>query len=443
MSLSHPMRGSDPAIRVDRVSKEYRLGTRRNEFPTLRESIAGGAAKLVDRLARSARRGERGRETREMVRALHDVTFEVQRGETLGIIGANGAGKSTLLKVLARVTEPTEGRAEVRGRMGSLLEVGTGFHQELTGRENIFLNGAILGMRSDEIRARFDEIVAFSEVERFIDTPVKFYSSGMYLRLAFAVAAHLDPEVLLVDEVLAVGDAAFQQKCMGKMSDVAREGRTILFVSHNMIAMEGLCDRLLWMRDGRVAADGPTGDVIGQYLGEFTTARTEQVWADRADAPGNEHVRIHAARVRPENGIAGEVISVETPFVLEFEYLTLDPSARLTPSVHVFNEHGIVVFNVGPHALTPWQERAHGGALVRDVCHVPGNLLNDGIHRVAFCLSKGHDLVYWLDDALTFDVRDTVTHRDAWYGRWTGAIRPILEWETELVEMDTTGRRVR
>jgi lipopolysaccharide transport system ATP-binding protein len=348
--------------------------------------------------------------------------------------------------VLARVTEPTAGRAEVHGRLGSLLEVGTGFHQELTGRENIFLNGAILGMTRAEIRERFDEIVAFSEVERFIDTAVKFYSSGMYLRLAFAVAAHLEPEILLVDEVLAVGDAAFQQKCMGKMGDVARQGRTILFVSHNMIAMEGLCDRLIWMRDGRIAEDGPTTEVVTNYLRTFATSLTEQRWSEEPDAPGNEHLRMHSARVRPRDGVAGDVISIATPLVLEFEYWRSDPNARLVPSLHVFNDQGIVVFNVQPIELEPWQQRVDGPSLIRDVCHVPGNLLNDGVHRVAFCLSKGHDLVFWLDDALIFDVRDTVTMRDAWYGKWDGVVRPALEWHTETLgdltrdERDTRSR---
>jgi homopolymeric O-antigen transport system ATP-binding protein len=421
------------AIRVQHVSKQFRLGARHNEFPTLRESLTAGAARAARRIASFGRSGDSSTSELDIIHALGDVSFDVRQGETLGIIGANGAGKSTLLKVLARVTEPTSGRAEVHGRLGSLLEVGTGFHQELTGRENIFLNGAILGMKRAEIRQRFDEIVAFSEVERFIDTAVKFYSSGMYLRLAFAVAAHLEPEILLVDEVLAVGDAAFQQKCMGKMGDVARQGRTILFVSHNMIAMEGLCDRLIWMKDGRIAEDGPTTEVVTNYLRTFATSLTEQRWSDSAEAPGNEHVRMHAARVRPRDGAAGDVISVATPLALEFEYWRADSDARLVPSLHVFNDQGIVVFNVGPTELKPWHERTDGPRLIRDVCHVPGNLLNDGVHRVAFCLSKGHDLVYWLDDALVFDVRDTVTMRDAWYGKWDGVIRPALDWQTEIL----------
>jgi lipopolysaccharide transport system ATP-binding protein len=419
------------AIRVEHVSKQFRLGARQSKYPTLREALASGAARLAQRLAT---RGADAGEDRRILRALDDVSFEVRAGETLGIIGSNGAGKSTLLKVLAQVIEPTTGRAEIHGRLGSLLEVGTGFHQELTGRENILLNGAILGMRRNEILQKFDEIVAFSEVERFIDTPVKYYSSGMYLRLAFAVAAHLEPEILLVDEVLAVGDAAFQQKCMGKMSDVARHGRTILFVSHNMIAMEGLCDRVIWLREGRIVEDGPARAVVASYLRSVATTQTERQWSDPATAPGNEQVRMHAVRVRPENGTAGDPVMVSTPFVIEFEYWRTDPRARLVPSLHLYNEHGATVFNVGPLTLSPWQERADGPTLIRDVCHVPASLLNDGLHRVAFALIRGRELVFWLDDAVAFDLRDDPAMRNSWYGKWEGVVRPRLDWDTATVE---------
>jgi lipopolysaccharide transport system ATP-binding protein len=418
------------AIRVQHVSKQFRLGARVNKYPTLRESLASGAAQLARRFV--SRGNEAGEDARTL-RALEDVSFDVRTGETLGIIGANGAGKSTLLKVLAQVTEPTAGRVELRGRLGSLLEVGTGFHQELTGRENIFLNGAILGMRHSEILRRFDEIVAFSEVERFIDTPVKFYSSGMYLRLAFAVAAHLEPEILLVDEVLAVGDAAFQQKCMGKMSDVARHGRTILFVSHNMIAMEGLCDRVIWMREGRLVEDGPARAVVASYLRSVATTQSERQWTDPATAPGNAQVRMRAVRVRPENGHAGDAISVETPFAIEFEYWRTDASARLVPTLHLYNQQGATVFNVGPVQQSAWRERPDGPALIRDVCHVPGSLLNDGLHRVSFALVGRQEVVFELDDAVTFDVLDDVERRGSWYGKWEGAVRPRLDWHTETI----------
>jgi ABC-type polysaccharide/polyol phosphate transport system ATPase subunit len=268
---------SDIAIRVENLSKLYRIGTAgRPRYETLYDKIAGAGGRLLDRLRRPLvthsaihiPQSEIGNPQSDYIWALKDVSFEVKRGEVVGIIGRNGAGKSTLLKILSRITEPTEGRAYVYGRVGSLLEVGTGFHPELTGRENIYLNGAILGMRKAEIDRKFDEIVAFAEIEKFIDTPVKFYSSGMYVRLAFAVAAHLDPEILLVDEVLAVGDAAFQKKCLGKMGEVAGEGRTVLFVSHNMAAIRQWTQWSLWIHDGHIRECGSSHSVVNRYLKE-------------------------------------------------------------------------------------------------------------------------------------------------------------------------------
>jgi len=256
---------SDYAIRVEGLGKRYRIGEREH-YRALRETLVDLARAPLRRLRAPGARG-----LDSTIWALRDVSLEVAPGEVLGLIGHNGAGKSTLLKILSRITEPTEGRAEVRGRVGTLLEVGTGFHPELTGRENIYLNGAILGMKRAEIARRFDEMVAFAEIERFIDTPVKRYSSGMYLRLAFAVAAHLEPEILLVDEVLAVGDAAFQKKCLGRMSDVAREGRTVLFVSHNLPSIENLCQRVVVIEGGRVTMQGDPAQCIAAYLGARKT----------------------------------------------------------------------------------------------------------------------------------------------------------------------------
>jgi homopolymeric O-antigen transport system ATP-binding protein len=252
------------AIRVSDLGKRYLLGGHQEAYATLRETIVDVAHGFLKRVA-SPRRQLRDRRDEE-IWALRDVSLEVREGEVVGVIGRNGAGKSTLLKVLARITSPSTGRAEIHGRVGSLLEVGTGFHNELTGRENIYLNGAILGMRRKEIQRKFDQIVDFAELAKFIDTPVKHYSSGMYLRLAFAVAAHMETEILLVDEVLAVGDAAFQKRCLGKMEEAASAGRTVLFVSHNMAAVAGLCERAIWMEAGRIAADGPVDEVTDRYL---------------------------------------------------------------------------------------------------------------------------------------------------------------------------------
>jgi lipopolysaccharide transport system ATP-binding protein len=270
---------SEVVIKVEGLSKRYRIGTQQQGNPTLREKLnetALGPLRAARRVfprngngnvaSGTGQKASANRNNASTIWALKDVSFKVQRGEVVGIIGRNGAGKSTLLKILSRITEPTDGYADITGRLASLLEVGTGFHPELTGRENIFLNGSILGMRGMEIRSKFDEIVAFSEVEKFIDTPVKYYSSGMYVRLAFAVAAHLDPEILLVDEVLAVGDAGFQKKCLGKIGDVAKEGRTVLFVSHNMGAVTSLCDRAIWLDEGKIQLAGATRSIINKYL---------------------------------------------------------------------------------------------------------------------------------------------------------------------------------
>lgn len=284
---------SDIAIRVENLSKRYRIG-QREPYRALRDVLARGFAAPFRAAALAFRRTPAATVDASVTNrhfwALKDVSFEVKKGEVIGIIGRNGAGKSTLLKILSRITEPTEGYAEIHGRVGSLLEVGTGFHPELTGRENIYLNGAILGMKKHEIDRKFDEIVAFAEIEKFIDTPVKYYSSGMYVRLAFAVAAHLEPEILLVDEVLAVGDAAFQKKCLGKMGDVAKEGRAVLFVSHNMAAIQNLCSIVYLFEQGQVITSGNPTDVIGRYLQVGSELESISL-SGRKDRQGNGRLR--------------------------------------------------------------------------------------------------------------------------------------------------------
>lgn len=299
-------------VRAERVGKRFNIGALQRHQSNLREALVIGGRRFAARLGALVR-GEGGADGPDSIWALRDVSFEVRRGEVLGIVGTNGSGKSTLLKVLSRITEPTEGQAWIRGRVGSLLEVGTGFHWELTGRENVYLNGAILGMTREEIRRKFDEIVAFAEVERFLDTPVKHYSSGMYLRLAFAVAAHLETDILIVDEVLAVGDASFQKKCLGKMSDVAHEGRTVLFVSHNLDAVRRMCSRSLLMDEGRIALDGPTETVITTHLHRDGERPTPGVWIDLAEAErsGTGDARFAAARYRRPEGDTGAARSGE------------------------------------------------------------------------------------------------------------------------------------
>ena len=288
------------------------------------------------------------------------MSFEVQPGEVVGIIGRNGAGKSTLLKILSRITKPTTGQAEIYGRVGSLLEVGTGFHPELTGRENIFLNGGILGMSRREIARKFDEIVAFSEIEKFLDTPVKRYSSGMYVRLAFAVAAHLEPEILIVDEVLAVGDAAFQQKCLGKMEDVASHGRTVLFVSHNMSAITRLCPRTILLQAGQVIADGPSHEVTRVYLHSNMGTTAARSWSDPAAAPGNEVARLRSIRVRDEQGRTIEVADICKPVGIEIVFDVLEGGRILVPNFPCYDDQGTCVFHLA-ESDPAWRRRPAAG----------------------------------------------------------------------------------
>src|SRR6266850_603893 len=314
---------TDVAIRVDNLGKRYRIGaSRQNGQVMLREALANFGRAPFDKLGAVSRRfwgrlashDVPSSEDPNHIWALRHASFEVARGQIVGIIGPNGAGKSTLLKILARITDPTEGRAELHGRVGSLLEVGTGFHPELTGRENAYLSGALLGMRKSELDDKLDEILAFAEIEKFADTPVKHYSSGMYVRLAFAVAAHLEPEILIVDEVLAVGDIAFQRKCLKKMEDVRAHGRTILFVSHNMQAVTRLCERAILISHGTVKEDGPAPAIAGAYLLSSFSATAQRVWAEARSAPGDDIVRLRAIRVRTESGDTVDSVDIRRRF---------------------------------------------------------------------------------------------------------------------------------
>src|ERR1700683_4313940 len=336
---------TEPVIRVAGIGKRYRLGEGLRH--TALRNLIGDALRAPLRLLTGSNHtsnkrpaGDAANVDSRFIWALKDVDFEVQQGEVVGLIGRNGAGKSTLLKSLARITRPTEGPAEIRGRVASLLEVGTGFHGELTGRENVYMSGAILGMRKAEIDRKFDEIVAFSEVERFLDTPLKHYSSGMGMRLAFAVAAHLEPEILLVDEVLSVGDAAFQKKCLGKMGEVSQQGRTIIFVSHNMVALRSLCTRLIWLEEGRVKEAGDPNDLVSHYLVTHREDNLESLWPNQSDAPGNDVIRIRKVSVHSESdhgatNLDAELITVRTPLVIEFEYWNLKPRALLNLSLQI------------------------------------------------------------------------------------------------------------
>ena len=417
------------------MGKQYQIGAKRARHNTLRESLTAAFTGSFRRLMTPGNRLG-NHDCVETIWALKDVSFEVTEGEVVGVIGRNGAGKSTLLKILSRITEPTEGHAEIRGRVGSLLEVGTGFHSELTGRENIYLNGAILGMKKEEIGRKFEEMVAFAEVDKFIDTPVKHYSSGMYMRLAFAVAAHLEPEILLVDEVLAVGDVAFQEKCLGKMGDVAKEGRTVLFVSHNMLAVKRFCHRALHFDEGRLVKSGDTAEVISAYLVGLRNMSLPEgrTWDDWKSAPGNDQVRLHRVRIVPAGGGSPDQITVLTPFRIEIEYWNLKPETRLNLSLNLLNQEGQCVFVTTTLHEPSWHGRPFPKGLFRSACHVPAPLLNDGRHSIGLLFVQNEGVVlFQFDDLLGFEVQDVPEARGAWYGRWVGAVRPRLEWTTECL----------
>ena len=423
---------SDVAINAVGLGKQYRIGTG-VRYKALRDAITE-AVKTPLRAAVGWVSGShpvRNAPESSSLWALRDVNFEINRGEAVGIIGRNGAGKSTLLKVLAQVTEPTEGYAEVRGRLGSMLEVGVGFHPELTGRENIYLNGALLGMRRAEIDRNFDEIVAFAEVEKFLDTPVKHYSSGMHVRLGFAVAAHLETENLFVDEVLAVGDVAFQEKCLGRMKHAAQGGRTVLFVSHNLLAIQALCQRALWMDQGRIVAEGRPAAVISEYLHHVRTTTTEVVYEDQAQAPGNDSVRLRRALVKPflDESSSGS-ITVRTPLLIEFEVWNLKDGMRFNCGFNLYNEYGIHVFMTGTVDF-----ESYPAGLIRFSAQVPGDLLNKGVHRIEFFVMLSEtEIPLVCPDLLTFDVADSLILRGGYYGDWPGTVRPGIRWTTEVQE---------
>jgi lipopolysaccharide transport system ATP-binding protein len=372
----------------------------------------------------------------ELFWALDDVNFEVKQGEILGIIGRNGAGKSTLLKILSQVTSPTSGEIKVRGRIASLLEVGTGFHPELTGRENIFLNGAILGMTKAEIRKRFEEIVEFSECAAFIDTPVKRYSSGMYVRLAFVVAAHLEPEILVVDEVLAVGDAQFQKKCLGKMQDVGRQGRTVLFVSHTMSAVTRLCTRAIMMADGHLLKEGAVHNVVSTYLHSGLGTTTARVWSELEKAPGDDAVKFAAVRVRGDHSYISGAVDIRTRVGIEIEFEVLREGVVMVPSIHIVNDEGICVCIVHDWE-SEWRDRARPVGRHRSTCWIPGNFLAEGTFIVGVALATylPFQRRAWEPEAVAFEVIDTMngdSARGDWAGAFPGIVRPLLPWTNEF-----------
>jgi homopolymeric O-antigen transport system ATP-binding protein len=415
------------AIEAEGLSKRYRVGEMQAAYGTLRESMVHTVRRLTGREHRD--------HSHEEIWALRDVSFGVAEGEVLGIIGRNGAGKSTLLKVLTRITAPTMGRAEIRGRVGSLLEVGTGFHPELTGRENIYLNGAILGMKRREIKQKLPEMVAFSGVEQFMDTPVKRYSSGMYVRLAFSVAAHFEPEILLVDEVLAVGDAEFQARCLGRMEDMGATGRTVLFVSHNMQAVSQLCDRAILLDGGQIVREGRSEEVVARYLQTSAGAGSSRSWPDLEDAPGDEVVRLRSVRVVRADGSSADFVDVRQPVGIELGFTVIGPGPPVLPKIKVVTG-GQIAFNamdVDPR----WERPSPSGDYVA-TAWIPGNYLNEGLISVdaAVCSIDSPKLHHHVSvhEAVSFHVQDPAegdSSRGTFTGQWRGVVRPLLDWSVQ------------
>lgn len=426
---------SDVAIRVEHLSKKYEIfvGERRVESG-LAERMTQGVRRML-RMEGGAGFLPSRSSRREEVWPIRDVSFEVRSGDVVGIIGRNGAGKSTLLKLLSRITEPTSGRAEMFGRVGTLLEVGTGFHPELTGRDNIYLSGIILGMKKNEIDSKFDEIVDFSGIEKYIDTPVKRYSSGMYVRLAFAVGAHLDPEILIVDEVLAVGDSQFQQKCMNKMHDIGQKGRTVIFVSHNMSAIARLCNKAIFLQEGRLTKEGSTHEVIGEYLynsGAMTGCRE---WLDPATAPQSEIVRMCAIRVRTEKGVVTGAIAIGESVGVELEYEVLQPGDMVTTNFGFKSDEGECLF-VSNDRDPAWLRRPRPVGRYFSTVWVPGHFFGEGTIIVGGGLIREAPYHEHCDypEAVAFQIVESnegITARGDYTGKMEGAVRPLLKWTTD------------
>ncbi|MEQ1824419.1 MAG: polysaccharide ABC transporter ATP-binding protein [Pirellula sp.] len=433
------------SIHVDNVSKKFRLGSS-GEYGRLTEVIASKAKnwfrRAINQRAISRPQSHSSQLEDGWFWALRDIQISIPAGDIVGIVGRNGAGKSTLLKILSRIVTPTLGRVGVRGRVGSLLEVGTGFHPELTGRENVFLNGAILGMPRSEIKRRFDEIVSFAEIETFLDTPVKRYSSGMAVRLAFAVAAHLEPDVLIIDEVLSVGDQAFQRKCLGKASQLGDQGRTILIVSHNLAAVANLCRRAILIEQGALVADGAPEYIIDRYLADSSSTSGVRVWEDDSTAPKSDAVRLMSVSVRGgmQSKPAGE-IDIDQEILIAIEYRVSVPNTVLAVQIQLKDETGAyVLWSANAPSMNgtpdPWYGKPHTCGVYRTECRIPPNFLNDTRYFVSILLGPEVG-VSWLkqDAALSFLVHDTGAMRREYTGSWIGpVVRPKLDWETHPVE---------
>jgi lipopolysaccharide transport system ATP-binding protein len=427
-------------IVVDKIAKRYRIGLKEEKQDTFVGMLFTWLRSPLDnyRRLRKLRRFGENEEAEDIIWAVRDISFSVNEAEIVGIIGSNGAGKSTLLKILSRITEPTSGTVYINGRVSSLLEVGTGFHPELTGRENIYLNGTLLGMKKAEIDRKIDEIVDFSGISKFIDTPIKRYSSGMTVRLAFSVAAHLEPEILIVDEVLAVGDAEFQRKCLNKMESVSKLGRTVLFVSHNMSAITRLCPRTILLNNGRLIDDGPTKKVVGTYLNTVVQATAQRMWNKPSEMPGNEIARLLRVSVKTEHGEISEAMDIREPIHIEMEYDILKEGYEFLPYYMVNNDEGVNLFQTLEHDPAWVNKKRPTGRYISEAI-IPGNLLSEGrnyVDVVLITLSPVVDLVFSAENAITFQIMDS-QDGDSARGIWTremhGLVRPLLKWRTKRI----------
>jgi len=437
------MNNKNIAIKVENISKCYRIGLKETMQDSLVKTVGNFIVNPLKnyRTYRSLYNFDdvnpgQDNNPSDVIWAVRGVSFDVNEGEMVGVIGVNGAGKSTLLKILSKITAPTSGRVTIRGRISSLLEVGTGFHPELTGRENVYLNGTILGMRKKEIDRKYDEIVDFSGVEKFIETPVKRYSSGMKVRLAFAVAAYLEPEILIIDEVLAVGDVRFQKKCMDKMKEVGQHGRTVLFVSHNMPAVTRLCGRAILLNGGKVQDDGPSDRIVSAYMSAGKTTAGERKWDDLMESPGDDVIRLRAVRVKTEDGRVTETVDIRYPVGIEIEYDLLKPGHELLVYYHVMNEDGIEAFET-IDTDPSWRKKTRPIGRYVSTAWIPGNLLSEGMYFIgpAIRTMKPEIRRVRVDDAVGFHVIDSLEGNSArvdWIGDLAGVVRPLLKWETQF-----------
>ncbi len=443
------MNNTNIALKVENISKCYRLGLKEKMHDTFGASVFNfikAPLKNYQKYRSLYKFDDVDRNQNDshpdVLWSLNDISFEVGKGEVVGIIGANGAGKSTLLKVLSRITAPTSGRALICGRVSSLLEVGTGFHPELTGRENLYLNGTILGMRKKEIDRKFDEIVDFSGVDKFLDTPVKRYSSGMRVRLAFSVAAHLEPEILIIDEVLAVGDARFQEKCLNKMEDVGKHGRTVLFVSHNMAAVTKLCKRVILLDKGKVQADGPSREIVCDYLHSGRSDKAERKWDDLSKAPGDNVVRLCSVRVKAEDSKVMKTFDIRKSIGIELEYKVLKPGYEFLVYCHVLNAEGEKIFTTFDNERS-WKKQSRKTGCYTSTVWIMGNLLQEETYFVGARIRTLGPRVTRVseDDAVSFQINDSMeadSARGDFMGKIGGFVRPLLEWNTRFEPKENT-----